>query len=126
MTNTAIWSKGSVYGENDLDRAVDSRRIALSANGETLVVGFTDANVVRVYDKLEEGWQARAQHINGGRVVGLGETVAVSDDGNIVAVTRIRIRSTYIYEWDGGSLTFKDALGYFYHGEDGGNSISIS
>ena len=60
--------------------------LALSSNGATLVVGSSKEREVRVYGRTSDEWVLRGQALNSDFDDGFGSSVAVNNDGSIVAV----------------------------------------
>ena len=127
------WDGGSnswVQRGSDLDGvAVDEKSgygIALSATGDTVVVGApwnaeagTNAGQVRIYDwsSGSNGWVKRGMSINGEAANdNSGKTVAVSDDGNMLAISGVQndgaatnAGHVRIFHWDGSAWVQRGA-----------------
>ena len=121
------WDGGSnswVQRGSDIDGIVMNERsgygIALSSSGGTVVIGApmngeagTNAGQVRIYDWSagSNGWVKRGMSINGEAANdNSGKTVAVSDDGNVLAISGTQnddaatnAGHVRIFHWDGGA-----------------------
>ncbi len=105
--------------------------IALSAAGNTLVVGAPGPNesvgLIRIYERINGQWTEVGEHVGTGAVAGfgygMGSSVAISADGNVVAAGSphggtssdggawIFKRINGVYEQDGPRLTGSGVIG---------------
>lgn len=121
------WDGGSndwVQRGADIDGVVEEERsgygISISSSGDTVVIGApwngeggTNAGQVRIYDWVGESnaWTKRGMSINGEAANdNSGKNVAVSDDGNTLAISgvqndgaAINAGHVRIFHWDGSA-----------------------
>lgn len=77
--------------------------IAVSRDGSTVVVGSPEGNpdYISVYSIGEDSWTAKGAAIQGGDLTRLGSSVAISDDGSVIAAASANDRVVRVFEWDG-------------------------
>ncbi|MFQ3332221.1 MAG: hypothetical protein ACI8ZH_000102, partial [Flavobacteriales bacterium] len=131
----------NILGDNSSDEFGSS--VALTPDGNFLAVGAVqDGNsnnlgYAKVFTKINNTWTQLGQTLsptygNNGYPFDFGYSIAISDDGNILAVgapvhTNSNAGTVFIYQFDGTSwIQIEDILGGGAGGNRFGNSVSLS
>lgn len=84
--------------------------LELSEDGSTLVAGARSQNAAYVFDRTDDGWELTAEltglDADGFTAYSFGDSVAISGDGNVIAVGTIRHT-----DWGGAVYTFQKNAG---------------
>jgi len=135
---TFDWN-GNIYSAtlgNDIILPSPIRDIALSEDGNRLIVGMPLNNslsgMVQVYERDNATWVQLGTDFNGlATNDNLGQSVSISEDGNIIAFgvpgSNSSQGETQIFEWNGSSwIQIGSSVQGISNGERCGSSVSIS
>ena len=80
--NTNEWQ---APGDPVVGNGLRTSSVAMSANGNRIVMGRSSGEAIRIFDFTGIEWEQVGSEIIGPEASELGESVAISDDGNIIA-----------------------------------------